>query len=49
MMTSDGNTATCSKLMVHSTGYGPPPLFELDDVTLEQEERLHERGYVCVA
>ena len=22
MMTSDGNTATCSKLMVHSTEYG---------------------------
>jgi hypothetical protein len=41
---SEGNSATCSKVMIHSTPFGLPPVFELDPETLDQVERLHERA-----
>lgn len=41
---SDGNSASCTRLMIHSTLYEPPPFFELDPETLGQVERLHERA-----
>lgn len=44
VLESNGATATCAKLMIHSTRFGPLPLFELDPETLEQVERLHEHA-----
>ncbi|CAB3790944.1 hypothetical protein LMG28614_03201 [Paraburkholderia ultramafica] len=44
VLESNGNTATCAKLMVHSTAHGPPPFFELDPETLGQVEGMHERA-----
>lgn len=42
VLESNGNTATCAKLMVHSMQKKPPPIFELDPETLGQVERMHE-------
>lgn len=44
VLESNGNTATCAKLMIHSTSGGLPPFFELDPETLGQVESLHERA-----
>lgn len=44
VMESDGNSASCAQLMIHSTLNGPPPFFELDPETLGQVERMHEHA-----